>query len=262
MVLTDNVFYMNRKNIIHGGVALYVHHNLNSVEVEKMSMAVDDIMECITVEIAMEKTKNLQISCIYRSPGTDINIFTDHLTEMYSNNNKNIFICGDFNIDLLKVHAHKPSELFLNSMYSMMFYPKITRPTRITSHSSTLIDNIFTNVIDNKVESGIIINDISDHLPVFALVDVTCEKNLNVLKTTTKRLITVERINALKQSLVEQDWDFVSKQQKIYSPWITKGLENACKKKNTLYRKFLRNRSPRNELNLFFFLIFNSNIAH
>jgi len=55
-------------------------------------------------------------------------------------------------------------------MYSNSLYPTLTRPTRITTHSATLIDNIFTNVIDRPVSSGLIITDISDHLPVFAII--------------------------------------------------------------------------------------------
>jgi hypothetical protein len=43
-------------------------------------------------------------------------------------------------------------------------------PTRITAHSATLIDNIFTNHLTQNLFSGIIINDLSDHLPVFVYV--------------------------------------------------------------------------------------------
>lgn len=31
------------------------------------------------------------------------------------------------------------------------------------------------------------------------------------------------------------------------TPWITKGLKNACRKKNTLYREFLKNRTEQVE---------------
>ena len=41
------------------------------------------------------------------------------------------------------------------------------RPTHITVHSATLIDNIFTNSLLPQLCSGIILNDLSDHLPVF-----------------------------------------------------------------------------------------------
>ena len=47
------------------------------------------------------------------------------------------------------------------------FHPKIALPTRITDTSNTLIDNILTNVYDDKHVSGILINKISDHQPIF-----------------------------------------------------------------------------------------------
>ena len=49
-----------------------------------------------------------------------------------------------------------------------MFIPIITRSTRLTAHTATLIDNIFTNCLTQNITNGIIINDISDHLPIFA----------------------------------------------------------------------------------------------
>ena len=52
-------------------------------------------------------------------------------------------IMGDFNIDLLKSNTHSTSENFLNVLGSFFFQPHILQPTRITDHSSTLIDNIF-----------------------------------------------------------------------------------------------------------------------
>ena len=51
-----------------------------------------------------------------------------------------------------------------------MFFPLITRPTRITSNRATLIDDIFTNNLNNFSVSGIMFWDISDHLPIFTLL--------------------------------------------------------------------------------------------
>ena len=45
----------------------------------------------------------------------------------------------------------------------------ITRPTRVTSKTVSLIDNIFTNFVFDtslKVKKGIIKSDVSDHSPV------------------------------------------------------------------------------------------------
>ena len=46
----------------------------------------------------------------------------------------------------------------------------ILQPTRITSHSKTLIDNIFTNITLSDSISGNLTATISDHLPQFLIV--------------------------------------------------------------------------------------------
>ena len=51
--------------------------------------------------------------------------------------------------------------------------PLDTRLTHITDTSNTLIDNILVNVIDDRHISGIMINKISDHQPIF-----TCNNKL------------------------------------------------------------------------------------
>ena len=69
---------------------------------------------------------------------------------------------GDFNIDLLKIDSDKDIMNFYNSLTSNLFVPHITLPTRITSHSQTLIDNIFSN--DPDFAQGIAGNFTFPHL--------------------------------------------------------------------------------------------------
>ncbi len=78
-------------------------------------------------------------------------------------------ICGDFNIDLLNPNGHQKTTEFIQTMYSNSLFPVITKPSRITIDTATLIDNIFTNEINYEIVGGLLINDISDHLPVFAI---------------------------------------------------------------------------------------------
>ena len=84
--------------------------------------------------------------------------------------------------------------------------PCITKPTRIMKSSATLIDNIFVplNVVPN-VSSFIVIEDMSDHLPiVMKLHDVQlAEKNQTVIESRDLRPKNVER---LKQSIGNYDW--------------------------------------------------------
>ncbi len=114
------------------------------------------------------KNKNVVFSCICRAPGSSIELFKEWMEEMFSKiNQKVIFICGDLNIDLLNPNKHRMTGEFINTMYSISLHPKITRPSRITSHCATLTDNIVTNYMDNNTVSGLLINNISDYLPVF-----------------------------------------------------------------------------------------------
>ena len=54
------------------------------------------------------------------------------------------FLCGDFNVDLLKYDKHAGTNEFIDLLSSYMYLPYILHPTRVTSHSQTIIDNIFS----------------------------------------------------------------------------------------------------------------------
>ena len=73
---------------------------------------------------------------------------------------------GDFNLNLLSYTDEGQVHDFVDLMYSYSFLPYITKPTRQTQHSLTLIDNIFSNC-NLPTESGVIISDISDHFPIY-----------------------------------------------------------------------------------------------
>ena len=57
---------------------------------------------------------------------------------------------------------------FIDTLFSHAFIPLISNPAHLTSYSAILIDNIFTNNRSQNVLNGIVLNDLSDHLPVFA----------------------------------------------------------------------------------------------
>ena len=46
----------------------------------------------------------------------------------------------------------------------------ISLPTRLTNNTATLIDNILTSNLEERVETGVVTVRISDHLPVFTFV--------------------------------------------------------------------------------------------
>ena len=113
---------------------------------------------------------------------------------------------GDFNLNLMNHQSHSATGEFLNALYSNMFFPLITRPTRLTSHLATLIDNIFVNQFFDRSRSGLFFTDISDHLPIFSIHFDTsisaCNETVFVRDVnqvnTTKFLSHMERIEGLR----------------------------------------------------------------
>ena len=136
-----NMFYVNRMGKGGGGVALYVDAKLKCKVVEHKTIAVTDLMKALTIEIINDKGKNVLITCVYRPPGPATDLFTEKIIEMFEDvKNKPVIVCGDFNIDLGSIIATKD---FKNYMEIAGLCPMITKPTRITTHSATIIDNIY-----------------------------------------------------------------------------------------------------------------------
>ena len=139
-----------------------------------LSKCIVNCAEIVTAEVTLKNGKRLIICCIYRAPNTDLALLNEHINLICSkNNSKKIYICGDFNVDLLQYDKRVETNDFIDQLYSYATYglqPLITRPTRITRDTKTLIDNIFTTDLNSHKQSGIIINDISDHLPIYCML--------------------------------------------------------------------------------------------
>ena len=116
-----------------------------------------------------------------------------------SNPYKSMFLCGDFNLDLLKYNNNLPTKRFIDMMFSLGMFPLISKPSRITDVSATLIDNIFTNELTCTTTSGLLINDISDHLPVFAKCRYSCiNRQVNKIRRLARTLYK-DNIESLKK---------------------------------------------------------------
>ena len=79
---------------------------------------------------------------------------------------------GDFNLDLLKYTTDTSTAQFLDEMYSSSLLPEITSPTRISTKSRTVIDNIFSTDSPEEPILGKIITSISNHLAQFLLFPI------------------------------------------------------------------------------------------
>ena len=167
---------------------------------------------------------------------------------------------------------------FLDSLGSNSFIPYILHPNRITSHSKTIIDNIFSNFISPDIISGNITETTSDHLSQFSFVP-------NILSnTSTQKSNYYERDwSKFKQEnfildYFDKDWadllqidqqnvnlsldSFLNNKNSILDvhaplkkvnkyklkfktkPWITPALQKSISIKNNLLKKFITAKDP------------------
>ena len=85
---------------------------------------------------------------LYKPPIMDASGFITSLGEIISKSNTQkkkpeMILEMDHNLDLLKCEIHKSAHEFLDLMLQHQLYPSITRPSRVTQTTATLIDNIF-----------------------------------------------------------------------------------------------------------------------
>lgn len=201
-----------RQNKIGGGVGLYIKHELVYKTRDDLRINNPDI-ESFFIELINSHSSNTIVGVIYKPPSASCTNFTNLINDVLGNinyANKKCYIMGDFNINLLHYDTDNSVQNVIDTLSSQSFYPSITKQTRITGDSSTLIDrpNIFTNDFYDH-SSGILITDISDHLPVFLELD-HLTKTVKGNSTFTKRHFTPNTINNFVHDINDKHWDFVT----------------------------------------------------
>jgi endonuclease/exonuclease/phosphatase family metal-dependent hydrolase/ABC-type dipeptide/oligopeptide/nickel transport system ATPase component len=264
----------------HGGVAIYLleHYNysiLNAPEVPEVS---DSLFLEISIPGQSHKSDSVVIFSVYKPPRNSPDIirsFIDNLHSVfaYLHRKKNVIITGDFNLDLLKFRQNTHINEFLESLLQSSFAPKITFPTRLTQRHGSLIDNIFIKLTDNFSHStaGILLNEISDHLPYFVTLDyltLHCNKEKYItiypnydaataqLKEDLRLSCSIINFNTDITSSPNSNYDkfnhiIVNSISKIFqsktircnrkkhkmSKWITLGILKSINFRDKLYRK-------------------------
>ena len=186
-----------------------------------------------------------------------------------------VYIGGDFNIDLLKINQKHHYNAFYENLVTAGYLPRITLPTRITDHSATLLDNIFTNVLEEHT-SGVIVNNISDHQMIYTYKNVEIQHT----RSCTNRYIEIERkdhhsiqnfltkfqdfnlqnkldmsenadsnenfnlfmqtFSTLKEKYLPKRRVKFNKRKHRKNPWLTQGLLNSINAKDKLYKLLLQ----------------------
>ena len=220
---------------------------------------------------------------MYRSPSHDPNLFLTELERklelLNKHKNKHIILTSDNNIDLLQFQNFEPANKLVNCLSEHGFLPVISIPTRITSHSATLIDHIFVNSGLETTKSGVIIEDMSDHLVTFVNILIDPNKCDKMFDNFTYRPMDEENLINFKHNIGKVNWDFLCKidsaddkftefnnkyyeiyekhfpkkspkksKRKCDKPWLLPWLQSACDRKNKLYRQFIKQPTTGNKI--------------
>jgi exonuclease III len=202
--------FITRETKLGGGISIYIRDDTNYKVRTDLNISTNDT-EMLWIEIDNShqiNTKNLIMGAIYRRPGSDIEIFNKKLLdtlETITNEKKNTIYTGDFNIDIIKASTHKLTNQFMEINFSLSMTPLISRPTRITSTSATLIDNFFTDSVGCDPIIGVIPIEISDHYPICYITHEPTD--IPKQDVSYKRNFSRSNMDNFKILIDEMDWD-------------------------------------------------------
>lgn len=171
------------------------------------ALSLEGVLECCA-----SQTNNIIFIAIYRPSGADFFEFLRILfliLDIVSAESKIIVIGGDWNVDLLpstKQKTEKTNLIDICSSYQL--YHTIYEPTRVHyTGSSTCVDNLFVDCINNVTSAGCLEYNVSDHSGIYLNLSIT--KFNRIEKTDVVRNISNNNINGLLNSLKNESWDDV-----------------------------------------------------
>jgi hypothetical protein len=177
--ITDSFITLPHYNLIRidrdyqngGGIVCYYKNNYN---ISILSMSIHQNIEYLNILLKLSDASCFAICGIYRKPSSDISFF-ELFNNIYSPIllNYKTYILGDFNICLIKKHypyTHLKKFVKNNNLKQLIESP---------THSTNIIDHIYTNSIQNTTyhtSYGVCFTD--HHLIYF---NIKKNKNLCVL---------------------------------------------------------------------------------
>ena len=164
-----------RKSGRGGGLAIYINKRVCSAEqIESFTPNFENNgdmsgeFQFIKIHNCKGFNKTKVIVNAYRSPSKNVAKFTNLLDSVLRSldrhSRKHTIFTGDLNVDLIKYERDLISQNLIAVFEKYGFVQLVSRPTRVTDHSATLIDHVYTNDLTNTISCHVITVEISDHL--------------------------------------------------------------------------------------------------
>lgn len=146
---------------------MYISSLIEYKKIETLTRTIPGEFDMLFVELQ----NDIAIGVVYRPPNSRIPAFLEILEDIlqyFTNAQRKVIICGDFNINT----KDNPNTKYQQLLLSYGFENHISSPTRVTETSSSTIDHILTNLEPAKVEAGVIQENVADHFPTHITVNV------------------------------------------------------------------------------------------
>ena len=277
-----------------GGVAIYVNKSHDFEPLPSLNIFIKGVYESIWVLVTDKSSKSGQkaiIGSVYRPNTAPLanqalalsyhcqileKIRSDKLLRKHK-----LFIMSDYNLDLNLSLTSEPVNSYISLQASFGLSPIVTISAHPTPTANKVIDHVFCSVPPHSTMSGVLLEQLSDHLPVI-VADLTTQTNckmsqppsrsfsknnisnyLNLVKNIEFSVSSVTDTSAsIPEASVKDHFDnffnlvteaaelsFPLKLAKNCKkrkpcPWMSKGLLNSAKIKRKLFIAKLKNPNP------------------
>ena len=254
-----------RKSGKGGGLAIFVNKRVCDYEnLEKFKIELDPEdksgeFQLLKIHNCKNTNKTQVIINFYRSPSRDprkfIKLMETILRGLDRHTRKQISFFGDANIDLVKYDKDLTGQNLIDLLEKYCFVQTISKPTRITENSATLIDHVYSNNINNVMSCNVLTLDVSDHLATSTTIKLESLSTSNNTRSRIKKVaakpesrIITEANHAIFKDLMEgENWDAITgtrdpnEQYNIFNEVYVKHYNTAYPlKKNRIRREHER----------------------
>ena len=212
-------FSKTRNEAQGGGVGIYTKSNYNVSILEEVSYFIENVFESLVLKVEIPNIKKFICVSLYKPPGCKfmttsrhMEIFFNYLNEMLQKLEKfklPVYILTDSNIDLMKIGVNEHSSDLFNTMLGFGFFQIIGKSTRVTNETHTLIDQIYTSDKVEYLNSGVIIDSLSDHFITFCSIKQNKAKNSKGPSFVYKRNFDVHNKEVFKNYISTLTWNNV-----------------------------------------------------
>ena len=251
-----------------GGVCIYVKDVFKVTPVH-IDLVRPKGVEDVWLAVQSSKLPTVIIGCLYRHPKStaDSYDYIEDVLDLINFKNKAFLFLGDFNDDLLSDRS-KLKQILLNRNLTSL----ISKPTRITPTSATLLDNIATNQPNLVLDSDVVPSLVADHELITVTVNLKKPKRTPTIRTFRELRsytpdilcgLLLQDVNNLNNIFKTDDVDkqvniftdsfskclntsaplTTKKVKRPFAPWIDNDLRSLIHEKNNLHSAFKRDRN-------------------